>query len=120
MSRSDREESLLERVVEKLFVGSGPQAPFLVRHDWAIPVTLFTGCGLLMVLVLVASFQGWGRVLMWILIGIGALFVMLAIPTFVRMVRATRAPLPALDRTPRSPMTKSKVFVPGAAMAFPA
>lgn len=102
MSTKDRKESLLERVAERLLVGSGPEVPFLVRHDWAIPAVVFTGCGLFAVLVLVASFQGWGRVLMWTVIGIGALCVVLMIPTFVRMFRATRGPLPALDRTPRT------------------
>lgn len=102
MTRNDRKEPLLVRAAEKLLVGSGPQAPFLVRHDWAIPAIVFGGCGLFMVLGLVASFQGWGPVLMWIVIGIGTLCLVLTIPTFVRMFRATRCPLPALDPTPRT------------------
>ncbi|CKI06670.1 hypothetical protein LTT02_00100 [Mycolicibacterium smegmatis] len=102
MTGNDHKEPLLVRTAEKLLVGSGPQAPFLVRHDWAIPAIVFGGCGLFMVLALIASFQGWGPVLMWIVIGIGALCVVLTVPTFVQMFRATRGPLPALDRTPRT------------------
>lgn len=99
MSTKDRKDSLLERVVDKLLVGSGPRAPFLVRHEWAIPATIFAGCAAFGTLALVASLQGWGRVLMWILIGVGALCLVLMI---VCMFRATRGPLPALNRTPRT------------------
>ncbi|WP_449276725.1 hypothetical protein [Leucobacter sp. GX24907] len=102
MSTKDRKDPLLERVADKLLVGSGPREPFLIRHDWAIPAIVFAGCGVFTAIVLVASFQGWGPVLMWFLIGVGALCLVLMIPTFVRMVRETRGPLPALDRTPRT------------------
>lgn len=102
MSAKNRKAPLLVRIVDKLLVGSGPDAPFLLRHDWMIPAVMFSGCGIFSVVVLIASFQGWAPVLMWILIGIGAVCVLVIMPTSVRMFRATRGPLPALDRTPRT------------------
>lgn len=102
MTTNHRKNPLLDRVVEKLFVGSGPDAPFLIRHDWVIPAAVFGGCGVFGILSVVASLQGWGPVLMWIVVAMGALSVLSMIPTFVWMFRATRGPLPALDRTPRT------------------
>lgn len=102
MSAQNRKDSLLVRIVDKLLVGSGPKAPFLLRHDWMIPAVVFSGCGIFGVIALIASFQGWAPVLMWILIGIGAVCALVIIPAFARMFRATRGPLPALDRTPRT------------------
>lgn len=95
-------ESMFDRIVTRLLVGTGPKAPFLVRHDWAIPALVFGGCAGFAVSVLIATVQGWAPVLMWIVIGVGAVSVLLVIPASVRMARATRGPLPALDRTPRT------------------
>ncbi|MFE0266256.1 hypothetical protein ACFWZ7_03400 [Nocardiopsis alba] len=102
MTEKDREESLIERAAEKLLVGTGPKAPFLIRHDRAIPVIVFGACGAFAILVMISIIQGWAQVLMWIVIGIGVVSVLPAIPGFVGMYRATRGPLPALDRTPRT------------------
>lgn len=102
MTTNHRKNPLLDRVVEKLFVGSGPDAPFLIRHDWVIPVAVFGGCGVFGILSVIASLQGWGPVLMWIVFAIGVVSALSMIPRFVRMFRAIRGPLPALDRTPRT------------------
>ena len=102
MTAKDRKESLLDRAVEKLFVGSGSDVPFLIRHNWALPASIFGGCGAFLILVVIAVLQGWAPVLMWIVIGIGVVSALLMLPTFVQMFRATRGPLPALDRTPRT------------------
>ncbi|MFE1100313.1 hypothetical protein ACFW4K_07330 [Nocardiopsis alba] len=102
MTEKDRKESLIKRAAEKLFVGTGPKAPFLIRHDWAVPVIVFGACGAFAILVMISIIQSWAQVLMWIVIGIGVVSVLPAIPGFVEMYRATRGPLPALDRTPRT------------------
>lgn len=96
-------EPLLDRIATRLFVGrAGEREPFLIRHDWALPVFVFCGCGIFAIIVLISILQGWAPVLMWIVIGVGAASAAAAIPAFVRMFRATRGPLPALDRTPRT------------------
>ncbi|WP_097865913.1 hypothetical protein [Streptomyces sp. rh34] len=102
MNRQDSaREPLLDRIVTRLFVGTGPEAPFLIRHGWAIPVAVFGGCGVFTAATLWLSWAGWGHVLMWTLIVLGALAAVLMIWMFVTLWRATRGPLPALDRTPR-------------------
>lgn len=102
MTRRERREPLLDRIVTRMFVGTGPGAPFLIRHDWAIPTLVFGGCGVFMAVTLWLSWIGWGPVLMWVGVGVGALTVVLLIFMFAYLRRATRGPLPALDRTPRT------------------
>lgn len=102
MTADSRKDPLLDRIVEKLFVGSGPRAPFLIRHDWAIPVAVFGGCGVFAAVVVISIVQGWSPVLMWIVIGIGAVGAAATALGLSRMLRAARGPLPALDRTPRT------------------
>lgn len=93
---------MVDRIMHRLFVGSGPDTSFLIRHDWAIPVVVLSGCGGFVALIVLAIIQGWAPTLMWIVIAIGLVSVLLTIPTFVHLHRATRGPLPALDRTPRT------------------
>ncbi|WP_067431772.1 hypothetical protein [Nocardioides jensenii] len=103
MTRPERREPLLERIAEKLLVGTGPRGPFLIRHDWAIPVVVFGGCGVFGAMVLWLSWTGWGRpVLMWGGVGAAVLTAALLIHMLVVLHKATRGPLPALDRTPRT------------------
>lgn len=103
MTGRDRRAPVLERIAEKLLVGTGPQAPFLVRHDWAIPAVVFGGCAVFGAVVLWLSLTEWGRpVLMWGGIGGGVLTVALLIHMVIDLRKATRGPLPAIDRTPRT------------------
>lgn len=96
-------EPLIVRIADRLLVGEeGGKEPFLLRHDWVIPVGIFASCGVFAALVVIAELQGWGRVLMWVVIGVLALCAAASIPAFVRMFRMTRGPLPSLDRTTRT------------------
>ncbi|OFV76951.1 hypothetical protein [Rhodococcus erythropolis] len=98
-----RREPLLDRVVEKLFIGTAAREPFLIRHEWALPVGIFGGCALFGGGALWLAWTDWGRpVLTWIGIGIAVLTAALLIYMFISLHRATRGPLPALDRTPRT------------------
>ncbi|UED86288.1 hypothetical protein [Streptomyces profundus] len=98
MARRERSE----RIVTRVFVGTGPDAPFLVRHDWAIPALVFGGCGVFGAVTLWLTWIGWGHVLVWALIAVGALAAVLMVRMLAHLRRATRGPLPALDRTPRT------------------
>lgn len=102
MIRQARRAPILERTVEKLLIGSGPRAPFLLRYDWAIPVVIFAGCAVFGGIALLLSWTDWGRpVLMWTGIAGAVLTVALLTHMFIDLRRSTRGPLPALDRTPR-------------------
>lgn len=76
--------------------------PFLFRYDWALPVVVIGGIVAWVGLVVLSTLQGWAQVLMWIVIGVGVLAVPFLVWMFVDLHRATRGPLPALDRTPRT------------------
>jgi len=102
MAADDRREPLFERIVDRLFVGDGATAPFLIRHDWAMPVIGFGVCGAVTLLGVLSSVQGWSDVFVGTLIALGAVCAVFMIAMCVRMNRATRGPLPALDRVRRT------------------
>lgn len=102
MTREEHREPFLDRLVMRVFVGTGPKAPFLIRHDWAILVLVLGGCGVFAAVTLWLTWTGREAVLVRALIAIGTLAAMLLVWMLVYLLRATRGPLPALDRTPRT------------------